>query len=100
MFNDILLFPTITTTKDELGQLIENEDFSRQVYCEKKSVTQNEFFQAGQNGIKSSCVLVVHLFEYQDETKVKFRNKIYSIYRTYERPDETIELYVEVRSGD
>ena len=33
-------------------------------------------------------------------TKVKYREKEYNIYRTYERNDEKIELYCEVKSGD
>ncbi|MFA2810172.1 phage head closure protein [Bacillus mycoides] len=97
--NDILLFPAVTTTKDELGQVEVSGDFTRQVFCEKKSVSQNEFFQAGQNGFKPKCVLIVYTLDYQEEQKVKYREKEYSIYRTYERDDEKIELYCEVKTG-
>ncbi|MBT2577426.1 phage head closure protein [Bacillus sp. ISL-8] len=98
--NDILLFPVVTTTKDELGQVeVVSESFTRQVFCEKKSVSQNEFFQAGQNGFKPKCVLIVYTLDYQEEQKVKYREKEYSIYRTYERDDEKIELYCEVKKG-
>ncbi|PEE39389.1 phage head closure protein [Bacillus pseudomycoides] len=97
--NDILFFPVVTTVKDELGQIEEIEKFSRQVFCEKKSVPQSEFFQAGQSGIKASCTLIIHLLDYQEEQKVKYREKEYSIYRTYERNDEKVELYCEVKAG-
>ncbi|MEH6975904.1 MULTISPECIES: phage head closure protein [Bacillus] len=97
--NDILLFPVVTTIEDELGQKEEIETFSRQVFCKKKSVPQSEFFQAGQSGIKASCALIVHLLDYQEETKVKYGEKTYSIYRTYERDDEKVELYCEVKAG-
>ncbi|MED1556800.1 phage head closure protein [Bacillus paramycoides] len=97
--NDILFFPVVTTTKDELGQVEVVEDFTRQVFCGKKSVSQNEFFQAGQNGFKPKCVLIVYTSDYQEEQKVKYREKEYSIYRTYERDDEKIELYCEVKTG-
>ncbi|HDR7363142.1 TPA: phage head closure protein [Bacillus toyonensis] len=97
--NDILVFPVVTTTKDELGQVEVSEDFTRQVFCEKKSVSQNEFFQAGQNGFKPKCVLIVYTLDYQEEQKVKYREKEHSIYRTYERDDEKIELYCEVKTG-
>lgn len=97
--NDILLFPVITITKDELGQVEEGEVFSRQVFCKKKSVPQSEFFQAGQSNIKASHILIVHVWDYQGERKVKYRDKEYSIYRTYERDDEKIELYCEVKAG-
>ena len=97
--NDILLFPVITITKDELGQVEEDEVFSRQVFCKKKSVPQSEFFQAGQSDIKASCVLIVHVLDYQEEREVKYREKEYNIYRAYEREDEKIELYCEVVAG-
>ncbi|HHQ2481021.1 TPA: phage head closure protein [Bacillus cereus] len=97
--NDIILFPVVTTTEDELGQVEVSEYFTRQVFCEKKSVSQNEFFQAGQSDIKASCVLIVHVLDYQEEREVKYREKEYNIYRTYERDDEKIELYCEVIAG-
>ncbi|PGC59216.1 phage head-tail adapter protein [Bacillus toyonensis] len=98
--NDILLFPVVTTNKDELGQVeLVLVSFTRQVFCEKKSVSQSEFFQAGQNGFKPKCVLIVYTLDYQEEQKVKYREKEYSIYRTYERDDEKIELYCEVKKG-
>ncbi|MBJ8106009.1 MULTISPECIES: phage head closure protein [Bacillus cereus group] len=97
--NDILFFPEFKTVEDDLGQVEQVELFSRQVFCRKKSVPQSEFFQAGQNGIKSSCVLIIHFFDYQEEVKVKYGEKTYNIYRTYERDDEKIELYCEVDIG-
>ncbi|QKE71874.1 phage head closure protein [Arthrobacter citreus] len=96
--NDILLFPIISATeKDELGQTEETVTFDRQVFCQKKSIPQNEFFQAGQSGIKSSFIFIVNTHDYQDEGNLQYKGKTYHVYRTYERPDETIELYVEVR---
>lgn len=101
LLNDILFFPITTTIEDELGQKEINEDFSRQVFCEKKSIAQSEFFAAGQRGIKAAVCLVVYTQDYQEELKLKYRNKIYNIYRVYERSDEKIELYCEVKaSGD
>ena len=97
--NDILFFPVVTTIEDDLGQVEEKEDFTRQVFCQKKSVPQSEFFQAGQSGIKAACVLIVYTLDYQEEQKVKYRKEEYSIYRTYERDDEKIELYCEVKAG-
>jgi SPP1 family predicted phage head-tail adaptor len=97
--NDILFFPVAKTTKDDLGQIEVSEDFTRQVFCEKKSISQNEFFQAGQNGFKPKCVLIVYSLDYQEEQKAQYNNKTYSIYRTYERDDERIELYCEVKVG-
>lgn len=97
--NDILFFPIITTKEDDLGQVEENEEYSNQVFCEKKPIAQSEFFSAGQTGIKPSKCLVVSILDYEEQEKLMFGNKIYSIYRTYERKDERIELFCEVRVG-
>lgn len=97
--NDILLFPEITTVIDELNQREEIETYSNQVFCEKRPVAQAEFFSAGQAGIKPSCVMVVSIFDYSNQEKLKYHGRIYSVYRIYERPDEKVELYCEVRSG-
>ncbi len=34
--NDIVFFPVVTTTTDDLGQIEVAEEFTRQVFCEKK----------------------------------------------------------------
>lgn len=99
MLNDILLFPFTQTSKDELGQIHEHEDYKRTVFCQKKSVPQSEFFNAGQNGIKAEVVLIVNTLDYREEKKVKFKDKVYDIYRTYERADERIELYCMVKAN-
>ncbi|MDM5155847.1 phage head closure protein [Bacillus sp. DX1.1] len=97
--NDILFFPEVTTVEDDLGQIEEVETFSRQVFCEEKSIPQSEFFLAGQSGMKVSCILVVYSMDYQKEQKVKYDEISYHIYRTYKRNDEKIELYCEVKAG-
>ncbi|WAT79639.1 phage head closure protein [Bacillus safensis] len=99
IFSDVIeLIKTSAPVEDELGQLIDVE-MRRQVFCERKSVPQNEFFQAGISGKKAAHVFEVHKFDYQEELKVSYKNKVYHIYRTYEKSDEKIELYCEVRAG-
>lgn len=97
--NDILFFPTIITAGDDLGQVEEIETYSNRVFCEKRPIAQAEFYQAGQAGIKPSCLLVVSVFDYSNQEKLTYNDKVYSVYRVYERQDEMVELYCEVRSG-
>lgn len=99
MLNDIAFLPVVTKITDDLGQTEEVEEYNRQVFCRKESVNRSEFFQAGQNGLKPSCVLIVYTLDYKEEKTIKHNNKVYSIYRTFERKDETIELYCEVKAG-
>jgi len=99
MLNDILQFPILSTSKDELGQIIESRDYKRTVFCQKKSVSQSEFFNAGQSGFKPEVVLIVNTLDYRDEKKVKFKDKVYDIYRQFDRPDERTELYCLVKAN-
>ena len=99
MFSNVLFFPVVTITEDEIGQKHMNEDYSRMVFCDEKGIAQSEFFAAGQAGIKAAKKLIVHSGDYQEEMKLKYKDKIYSIYRTYETENEKIELYCEVKAG-
>ena len=100
MLNDILYFPTVKPTKDELGQIDENEKYDRMVFCQKKSIPQSEFFNAGQSGIRAEMILIVNTMDYRDEKKLNFKGRIYDIYREYERQDERTELYCMVKAHD
>ena len=98
-FNEVLFFPIVTITEDELGQKHTIEDYSRMIFCNEKSIAQSEFFAAGQAGIKAVKKLVIHSHDYNDEVKLMYKDKVYNIYRTYTTEDEKVELYVEVKAG-
>ncbi len=70
------------------------------VFCEVASITQNEFFKAGQSGFKPELKVLVWTNEYHGEELIKIENTYYSIYRTFPRIDGKTELYVEKRSGE
>lgn len=71
----------------------------KEVFAEKRSISQQEFFNAGQTDIKPTKCFVIYSHEYNDERFLIYENKKYSIYRTYEK-EEDIELYCEVRTGN
>ena len=97
MFKDVIELVGYTITLDELFQEIK-EPYLKQVFANKRSVSQSEFFNAGQNGLKPQYRFDIRLSEYSGENSLKFEGKTYSIYRTYEN-GENIELYCEVRAG-
>lgn len=102
--HDIAFLPIVTETKDELLQPIRKTVYDRRVFVEKSSQPRQEFFQlestrGGQVGLRRSCVLIVNTFEYAEEETVKFGDRIYTVYRTFERKDEKTELYCEERAG-
>lgn len=96
--DDVCELISITTTQDELGQDIETE-IPRQIFCSKLSVNRAEFLVAGQLNHKPQIVLVVDSDEYDEETKIDYQSKKYTIYRSFMRSDGFTELYCEVRAG-
>lgn len=85
--------------KDSIGQNIATSTEAA-VFCEIASITQNEFFKAGQSGFKPELKIAVWSNEYHNEEIIKIENTYYSIYRTFPRIDGKTELYVEKRSGE
>lgn len=79
--------------------LLEHDEDDVTVYADKKPIPQSEFFAAGQNGIRPATMFLVRTKEYGGQKRIKCDNDVYSIYRTYDRPDGVTELYCEVRIG-
>ncbi len=72
---------------------------SREVMCKKHSVTRNEFFGGGRNGLNPEMMFTVFGGDYEGERKCEFEGKRYAIYRTYEADSDYIELYVQREGG-
>ena len=61
-----------------------------------RSVGTNEFYQAAAQGLKPSVVLVIFFGDYGYEKLVGWQNGIYTVTRTYQRPDsDDLELTLE-----
>lgn len=71
----------------------------RLVYCQVMSVSRNEFFEAGRNGLNPEFEFVIFAGDYKGERLVKYREQTYAVYRTYRRRDDNIELYVQREGG-
>lgn len=87
-----------TKTQDDFGVWRETLT-ERQVFCNVRSVTQTEFFEGGRNGLNPQYVFTMFRGDYEDEPMVSFEGQTYSVYRTYIRRDDTIEVYVERKGG-
>lgn len=96
--NEVITLVQIKFTKNELFQDVKKEIHS-EIFAERKSIGQREFFNAGQTGIKPSCCFVVDLYDYNNASFLIYEGKRYSIYRTFEKGSD-IELYVEGRVGN
>jgi len=93
--DDICNLLTQTQTKDDLGQpIISEKPFM--IFCSRLSITRAEHNLAGQSGHKPEMMLVVDSDAYDQEKRLEYHNKKYSIYKTFNRVDGFTELYCEV----
>lgn len=94
MWRDVINLITETTTENDLGDIIPIEE-KRQVFANKKSIRQSEFYQAMASGLKPELMFEVRYMDYAEENKLEYNGKTYVIIRTYTKNDETIELVCE-----
>ena len=87
-----------THSQDEIGQFVSAET-KRQVFCDVRSVSRAEWFDAGRDGMQPSFVFTMFAPDYNGEKIVEFEGKRYGVYRTYVSRNEQIELYVEEKGG-
>lgn len=70
-----------------------------EVFAQVKSVTRNEFFEGGRNGLNPEFQFTVFKGDYDEETVLEYEGKRYAIYRTYITSGDYIELYAERQGG-
>lgn len=87
-----------TYTADSIGQMVATE-VTHDVFCNVSSVTQSEWFNGGQNGLRPELRVTLFAPDYEDQKIVEFNGVRYGVYRTYIRQDELLELYLERKTG-
>ena len=67
--------------QDENGvwRTIEN---ARSVFCSVNSVTRNEFFEGGRNGLNPEYQITMFRYDYNGESIIKHEGQSYGKYRT------------------
>ena len=90
----------LSTTKaqDAYGVWVESPT-SRMVFCQVDSVTRAEFFDGGRNGLNPEYRMTMFFGDYNGEKLLSYNGQTYSVYRTYQGKNDTIELYVERKGG-
>lgn len=71
----------------------------REVFCNEKSVTTNEYYQSSQNGNEIKIILEVKQVDYEKEQYVIYENESYKIVRTYKTNSEDLELHCALKEG-
>jgi hypothetical protein len=73
---------------------------AKKVYANVRSVSRNEFFDGGRNGLNPELVMTVFFGDYSGEKILEYNGTRYTVYRTYQLRNDTLELYVERREGN
>lgn len=98
--NDYLELITFENIVNEVGNTIKNKKY-KGIFANKKSITQNEFYQAEQLGLKLSNKFEIYFQEYNNELFARYNNKEYKIIRTYQVDADKLEIVLEgVKNGN
>ena len=96
--SSVLTLISETQTQDDYG-VWQSELTRREVFCQVNSVSRQEFFEAGRNGLNPEFELTMFAWDYHGERICELDGKTYAIYRTYLAKTDIIELYVSRKGG-
>jgi len=103
MMNDLLILKTLnSSTRDDSGFRTETY-LEKEIFCEIKSATRSEVYEAMRNGMKVSIIAKINVEDFKGQTiivdgkkvkpsLVKYDLSEYEIIRTYQTDDNYIEL--------
>lgn len=96
--SSVIYLITKSLTQDNDG--IWQESYTKtKVYCQVSSVSRNEFFEGGRNGLNPEYVFTMFFGDYAGQTLVEYKGDVYAVYRTYHARTDELELYVERQGG-
>lgn len=85
--------------RDAYGVMRQTEQ-SRTVFARTRSITRQEFFDAGRNGLNPEMEFVIFQGDYEGERKIGYNGLTYAVYRTYHVPGtDDLEIYVKREGG-
>ena len=87
-FSEKIKLIAISYTENSLGDIIETET-ETEVFANKKSIRQSEFYQAAATGLRPEIMFEVWSEEYSSQQKVKYDNKDYTVIRAYDKGELT-----------
>lgn len=91
IWRDTIDLVAVSQTQDEYGAPVESET-TIQVFANKKSIRQSEFYQALTTGLELEIMFEIRSIEYGGESRIRFENELYYIIRTHSKNEEILEL--------
>lgn len=86
-------------TQNDYG-VMEKQTEKRKVFVNVTSVTSQEWFEGGRNGLNPQFRFTLFTYDYKGEKVIEYEDKHYTIYRTYLRKGDLLELYTELKKGN
>jgi len=100
MIDTTILLTTHARVQDDNGVWRDGSAISREVFAQVDSVSRDEFFQGGRNGLRPEYRFTIFWGEWQGERECTYMGVDYSIYRSYHIPGtDYLELYAERKAG-
>ena len=97
--DDVIRLISQQKTKNKYGVDV-TTNTAKEVFCQVHSITRQEFFDAGRNGLNPQFMFTIFHGDYDGECEVEYAGKTYAVYRAYTVPgNDYIELYVERKGG-
>lgn len=96
--SDVITLVAYAQTQDDFG-VWRTTKTERQVFCSVNSVTREEFFEGGRNGLNPELQMVMFFADYAGEQEIIYNGVAYAVYRTYRGKTDELELYVERKGG-
>ena len=97
--SDVCTLLEVTYRMDAYG-VMRPEAARTKRFCKVRSASAQEFFEAGQQGIKPQYQITMLRAEYSGQQMVEYKKKRYAVYRTYEPNADEVELYLEERVNE
>jgi SPP1 family predicted phage head-tail adaptor len=80
--------------------VLEKTTTRKKVFVNVTSVTGTEWFEGGRNGLNPQFRFIMFSHDYNNEKVIEYNGTQYTIYRTFLRSTDEIELYAELRKGN
>jgi hypothetical protein len=96
--SDVITLVGYTQTQDAFG-VWQSTQTQRDVFCSVDSVTRQEYFEGGRNGLNPEYRITMFFGDYNGEDTILYNGKAYGVYRTYHAKTDVLELYVERKGG-
>lgn len=80
--------------------VLEKTESKNKVFVDATSVTSQEWFEGGRNGLNPQFRFSLFTGDYNGEKIIEYQDVQYTVYRFYQRKADVIELYTEKRKGN